>query len=364
MIATIVSCFNNYDIRLRYVEDVLSELGYSVIFICSDFDHGAKSSYVIDKENAIQIHVKQYEKNLSIDRIKSHLQFSKKVYFKLKEINPDLIYAIIPPNSLVKKLSLYRKKNKKTKLIYDIFDLWPESLPVSGTVKKLLFCWKNLRDKHLRIADKVFTECDYYKRFLPKSNSYKTAYLCKPERNLKFNHDNEHINFIYLGSINSLIDIKAIINFLICVKNVKPVSLSIIGNGERVEEFKALLSAAEITFRDFGAIYDESEKDKVISECHFGINMYRAGLCIGLTMKSLEYFSRGLPIINCNIADTYDIVEKYGCGFNISVDKDVKDMFKDFNEEKWLKMHSNTKKAYAENFSVGIYNEILKNNLQ
>ena len=39
-------------------------------------------------------------------------------------------------------------------------------------------------------------------------------------------------------------------------------------------------------------------------------------LFVGLTMKSIDYFKAGLPIINTIKSDTFQIVEEYKCGFN------------------------------------------------
>lgn len=39
-------------------------------------------------------------------------------------------------------------------------------------------------------------------------------------------------------------------------------------------------------------------------------------VCVGLTMKSIDYFQHGLPIINNIKADTTELVEEYKVGFN------------------------------------------------
>ena len=43
----------------------------------------------------------------------------------------------------------------------------------------------------------------------------------------------------------------------------------------------------------------------------------KESVCVGLTMKSIDYFQHGLPIINNIPADTAELVEKYGVGVNI-----------------------------------------------
>ena len=41
---------------------------------------------------------------------------------------------------------------------------------------------------------------------------------------------------------------------------------------------------------------------------------------MGLTMKSIDYLSFGLPLINTIGGDTWDIIEKYGIGVNVDPD--------------------------------------------
>jgi hypothetical protein len=44
---------------------------------------------------------------------------------------------------------------------------------------------------------------------------------------------------------------------------------------------------------------------------------------VNLTLKSVKYFSNGVPIINDIKFDTWDVVEKYEIGINISKNQDV-----------------------------------------
>lgn len=44
----------------------------------------------------------------------------------------------------------------------------------------------------------------------------------------------------------------------------------------------------------------------------------KSTVCVGVTMKSIDYFQFGLPIINNIPHDTEKIVREYKCGYNIS----------------------------------------------
>src|SRR5690606_31858517 len=151
--------------------------------------------------------------NLSMQRLISHHLFAKRVFEKIEEISPDLIYVMFPPNSLVKFVADYRRK-KEVKLIFDIYDLWPESFPISkykGVLSIPFKIWSGLRDHNLKYADMVITECELYQEKLHNQlRGLKTnvLYLTK-EKNMIVTKpilDQDLIHVCYLGSINSLID--------------------------------------------------------------------------------------------------------------------------------------------------------------
>jgi glycosyltransferase involved in cell wall biosynthesis len=121
----------------------------------------------------------------------------------------------------------------------------------------------------------------------------------------------------YLGSINNIIDIPKIKEIIETISKIKPVTLHIIGDGESKQELIDEAKAGGATVEYHGKIYDPQKKQDVFDKCHFGLNIMKSSVCVGLTMKSIDYFQHGLPIINNIPADTAEIVEEYGVGVNI-----------------------------------------------
>lgn len=326
MKAVCVSCFNYYDHRLKYVEEVLVELGYSVNYITSDFDHISKSRFTIDKKNATQIKTLEYSKNISIKRIASHYFFSKKMYEEFKEIKPDLIFVMIPPNFIARFATKYKKENPSVKLVIDVHDLWPETFP-SSKAKKLLSIpfkyWANLRDSSLTKADMVFSECNLFREkishLVPEHKNH-VFYLAKEKSQIKseVKLEADQIDICYLGSINSIIDINLIVELLSEINKLKKVVFHIIGDGENrdalIERFREL----DISVVYHGKIFDQEEKRKIFDKCYFGINIMKSEVLVGLTMKSADYFQAGLPILNNIQGDTKQWVEELGIGFNVT----------------------------------------------
>ena len=170
MKVTIVNCFDTNRDRVDLIYDYFKEKSYEVTVIESDFHHGKKEKKDITRDDFLFIDTLPYKRNLSVGRLKSHDDFSKKAIQLAADLQPDILYVMFPPNSLMKYASAYKAKNPQVKLIADIIDLWPESMPVPGSLKKLFVfkMWANIRNKHLAKADLVLTECHYYYDVLKK----------------------------------------------------------------------------------------------------------------------------------------------------------------------------------------------------
>lgn len=112
--ALIICHSDYYDNRIRFIEKFLVQKNCSVRILVADFDHIKKQKKTPRKENYFQIETKPYYKNISIRRIISHNDFSKKVKKTIEMLKPDLLWVMIPPNSLVENISRYKKKKSKT----------------------------------------------------------------------------------------------------------------------------------------------------------------------------------------------------------------------------------------------------------
>jgi glycosyltransferase involved in cell wall biosynthesis len=134
---------------------------------------------------------------------------------------------------------------------------------------------------------------------------------------LEWTSEPDVLTAVYLGSMNHIIDIDGIVDLLSRVKKKMKVKLHIIGDGESRDRFLSALDEARIGYEFHGFVYEEAEKMKIFSQCDFGINMMKSAVCVGLTMKSVDYFCYGLPIINNIPGDTWVLVEQYDAGVNV-----------------------------------------------
>lgn len=364
---TIVNCFETFEDRIDLIHDFFIDLGHEVTVIQSDFTHIKKTKRMDVKQDFIFVESKPYYKNLSLTRMISHYDFAKKAFKFVEELQPDLLYVIVPPNSLAKFAAAYKRNNNNVKLIFDLMDLWPETMPI-GNIKKIppFSFWRLMRDNSLEFADFVITECDLYKKVLKKKLEgikTETVYLAKRQVNTysKSVFDVNEIHLCYLGSINNIIDIPKIKEIIKLIHEIKPVTLHVIGDGESkdilIDEIKSTGAAVEY----YGKIYDPQKKQNIFDKCHFGLNIMKDTVCVGLTMKSIDYFQAGLPIINTIKGDTTEIVEKYKIGVNVSDNMiDVANIVVNNSMEELIIMRENTCKVFKKLFSVETFNNKLK----
>lgn len=373
--ALIITAFINYDydIRIKYLRNYLIKKDYEVIILSSDFDHRKKKRFESSIENAIFIHVPAYRKNISLSRIYSHFLFSKKVFLTCREIEPDLIYGITPPNFLFAYLKKYKYRQKTVKVIYEIEDLWPEALPLNRKLKKIFMpitaIWSFIRNKNIKSADAVIFECDLFKNYLNETllhNQFKrTIYLCRDDTYKETEIPvGDRWQFLYLGSINNLIDINLIIKVLKIANQIKTSNLVIIGAGEKKDELVNKCKSIGVSVTDHGIIYDDSHKEKIISKCHFALNIMKDTVFVGATMKSLEYFHYGVPVINNIPADSSEMIQEFNCGFDIADNDNFEREFYNFLKMQDInsiaEMHNNSRKVYETYFSPNSFESNIK----
>lgn len=365
----IVTAYFNYDwdIRIKYLEHFFEKANCEVQIISSNFNHRSKKIYKSGKKNLELIKVPQYKKNLSVGRMVSHVFFSKKVLEKYISIKPDIIYCITPPNFLFYFSSKYKTKYGNVKLIYEIEDLWPESLPVSDIKKRFLqllfMIWKAIRNRYIDRADGIVLECALYKDYLPPkllaSIPWKVIYLSKETNNINYSEESpdiqsDNLRILYLGSVNNLIDIEFIVRFMAKLNVKRTCRLVFIGGGEKTNEFLDKCRTMNVTFENYGEIYEEEEKASIIQTCHFALNIMKHTVAVGATMKLLEYAANGIPIVNNIAGDTVDIIENYKCGYNVlynTIDSAVKEICA-LDQEQYLIIKNNTRQMYDKLFST------------
>lgn len=320
----IINCFDTYEHRAELLRKHFAAQGKIVRVLTSDWKHFHKTVRLECPEGYEMIHAHPYQKNLSISRMASHYRFAQDVMARVEMLKPKMIWALIPPNSLAQAAVRYKKKHPQVKLVLDLIDMWPETMPISSFKTLPPFSWwKMLRDNHVGHADAVVTECQLYQTILQGKcapEKLHTLYLARPwmENAAKVDLPKDRVALCYLGSINNIIDIDCIGNIIRSLGGA--VDLHIIGDGESRENLIAVAKNAGANVIFHGKVYDRERKQAIMDQCHAGLNIMKKSVFVGLTMKSMDYFECGIPIINNIRGDTWNFVEEFGIGVNIEED--------------------------------------------
>lgn len=359
MKVVVINCFDIFEQRAAVVAENFIRLGHDVTVIESDFSHTYKQTAEI-KNDHVLIKTRPYTRNLSVARLLSHHYFSRDTFKQVEQLQPELVYALIPPNSLAKAAHAYKKKHSEVKLILDILDLWPETLPV-GSIKQMFpfTLWRNIRDLHVNNADMVITECNLYQEILAnvlRDRTTKTLYLAKSAEPILSTPalDSTSIQLAYLGSINNIIDIPMIVKLTKAIDSVKPVTVHIIGSGENKDTLLNELKKNSIQTEYVGIEYDETKKQAIFDHCHFGLNIMKESVVVGLTIKSIDYFYAGLPILNTIKSDTKQLVSENQIGFNVTEDNlaTIASAVATMSDEEMSAMRKRTQAVFETHFSA------------
>ena len=368
MKVVVINCFPSVENnRVIPILEFYEKRNDNVVLLTSDFNHYNKKKYIMNRENIVQLNVLPYKKNMSIARIISHFIFSFKVYKYVLREEPSIIYAKIPPNTLLCFLSRAKLK-KKFVLIGDVYDLWPESMP-SLRKEKFPFSlvsllWKKIRDNNIECIDYTIYECNLYKKYIKNTGKADTLYLCRDDIESEYlltssQNSLEILRLCYIGNIGELIDLNLLVKLVKLIMVYKEVEVYIIGDGNNKHKMINALTNIKCRIFDCGIIFNEVDKAKIMGKCHFGLNFMKKDLIIGLSNKSIDYLKTGLPILNTVLYDTESIIEKYNAGYTIKEDtlEYYVKILVQLEEKDFNRIKSNARKAYIENFTKEIFLE-------
>ena len=107
-------------------------------FFFANWNHIKKEKFTLAANHRIhKIEVPKYNKNISLDRIFSHIVFSVKLFFKKEIMTSKIIICSVPTNLAIIPLLLIKLIKPKTRIIIDIVDIWPEAIPLNKNTKKI-----------------------------------------------------------------------------------------------------------------------------------------------------------------------------------------------------------------------------------
>ena len=342
---------------LRYLND-------DVMFITSDFDHSRKQ-YKTPEElsGAFNIHVPSYRKNLSLDRVYSHIVFAYKLRKKLNSLQevPTTIYCSMPTSTAAYVCGKFCKKHN-VKFVIDVIDLWPDSLiPIMGRigarfVKFLIWPWQFVTIQTYKMADVILGESRQYAHEAACYNHRASVYplylgvdkkkvseLITESKLILYKPDDE-IWIGYGGNLGVSYDFETLIKGVSALNGKYRYKLFLIGDGicrMEIERLINLYSAnAEITgFLEYGDLL------KYLFFCDIAVNIFRDNTKVVHSYKFNDYVATNCFILNSLPGETADMVDQYKIGLNFdfgdnSFDKVLLRCMKNWSDYKEWKINS------------------------
>ena len=365
--AVFISCFDSYDNRVKAFVELFEQKGYETRYLYADFHHMSKCYNNNTYENGERINVVPYNKNLSVKRLYSHYIFSKKVIKYIKIYHPDFIYCMVPPNSLVKEIGIYKQTHTEIKLVFDIYDMWPESFPYSRYSKLLQLpfaYWGKLRRNYVRQADVIFCVSEEGKKLLVPEVYGKPVKVIRPaipEGEMpEYNPREDVFSFVYLGMINHIVDMDLGEEILGALAKKKRTLLHIIGEGQYLNEFVARLEKDGVEVICHGCVFEQKEKNMIFSLCNMGLNIPRKEIDSTMSLKAIEYMRAGLPFVNNASGEIRKIVEEDEVGINIAGDniEEIISWILKLGKQDYMKIHDKCVNSYKSRFLTQNYAEI------
>jgi glycosyltransferase involved in cell wall biosynthesis len=349
----IVSPFYNNDYRYSrpgFVRYFLETNKIDVDVVTSDFSHTHKK--VINHERCVNLKTIKYKKNTSLLRFVSHFKLSLDFFFFIKReySNYDVIY-ITAPFALTAFLT---KTFINTKVIIDIVDFWPLSLPFpkNRIVNSILFFWTWLNKKAFKKADKVTSlsttflsdaGIDRKEQILLSGNSI----------NVNFEKNDAVLNIIYIGNIGLLYDFNTLIKAMLLVGSEK-FFLHIIGDGDKKDNLLKKLEQENIKYKYYGKVFGD-DISSIIKHCDVGFNGYK-NTTASFSYKAITYMQYGLPLINSMRGDLWEYIDNYKLGVNYN-EMNIEHLacvLCEMIEYDKNTYHENVKKFFNENLEIDI----------
>ena len=372
--------------RFNYLANMLSDNGYDVELVTSDFSHITKNKRAKtchpDKYKVTFIEEPCYSKNVSIKRFYSHYVMGRnlKKYFKSRK-KPEIIYCSVPSLDIASVAAEYAMKNK-IRFVIDVQDLWPEAFQMIFNIpiiSKVLFYPMLRKANYIYKAadDIVAVSQTYVDRALNVNNKCKdglsiflgtdfSTFDYITSSNLLVKPDKE-LWLVYIGTLGHSYDLTIVIDALKILqsKEVKNLKFIIIGDGPLKNKFEKYAEELGVYAQFIGRLCYK-EMVQYLKLCDMAVNPIVDKSVATIINKHADYVAAGLPILNTQKSEEYrSLLIEYEAGFN-SESNDPNELseniLKLYNDaDLRSSMGRNSRKLGVEKFDRNLtYTEIIK----
>ncbi|HDO06379.1 MAG TPA: glycosyltransferase WbuB [Bacteroidetes bacterium] len=324
------------NIRISTIYRLLKEKDADVELITTDFNHRKKRKHNPTQHPAdiTFLPVPEYQRNVSLQRLYSHLVFAFRLRSCLKKLSyhPSKVYCLVPAVSAGWACAGYCKRNN-IPFVVDVIDLWPESFIVLSSHKKLLqlitFPWKKMAEKVYKSADFLFAGSVQYAQHAQRFNKKTKAvpvYLGTDVRqfqslisanSLKIGKPSRQKWICFGGMLGNSYDIEIILESFkkLSALNRHDVKLIFIGDGQEAGKILQFKSQYDLNIEVTGFL-DYAGYMKYLSYADIAINSFKKGTQVAYSYKFNDYITAGIPVLNNVKGEMAALITRYNIGRN------------------------------------------------
>lgn len=287
----------------------------------------------------------------------------------------DVIYAYHPPLT-VGIAAVFIKFFRRTPIVYDIQDMWPDTLKATGMLnnQRLLNIIGRVCQLVYKFVDHIVVLCPGFKKILieravPESKISVIYNWCDEEvltktQPLKLEYQQlmqDKFNVVFAGNIGKAQALDKILDVAKDIEEMKEIQFVFVGGGTETERLKLRLNNENINNVTFIPRMPMSEVGGVLNYASLLLVHLKRDPLFEITVpsKTQAYMAIGKPLLMAVAGDAADIVKLAECGrMAVSEDKDsiraaILDIYKLSALEK-QQLGLNARNFYNEKLSLKI----------
>lgn len=308
-------------LRYSYLVKLLVETGHTVTWWTSQFAHLGKryltkeevnleNSNLMPNGRIITTWTTSYTKHVGLKRLVNHVIWAFTFYRVAKNAadTPDVMLLSSPPLT-VAFFARRLARARRSILVLDIQDLWPEAFdvalpPALRPIGKIGFApLRAVETANFRQADAL----------IAVSQTYLTNALAragdKPGRVIPIGIDLDRwptvtkkysgqVNICYAGTLGAQHDVATVIRAAKMLESRSDIRFFIAGDGPQRQEIEALARSCGLSNITFTGWLDLVSLQRLLLDCHVGILAVSQGSVISIPAKTFDYMAAGLALVS------------------------------------------------------------------
>lgn len=386
-------------LRTGIFAEVLADLGHSVTWWSSTFDHTAKKLRAESDQNfelrdnyqLRLLHGKPYQKNISLQRFINHRNLATRFRIQTRQIDqlPDIIFCSFPTIELAHEALLFGKRHG-IPVIFDVRDMWPDifvNLAPKVARPFVRIGLSNLFRTTRKCFAGAFAITGHAPDFVDWGLEYAGRKKTKWDRDFPFGyHDrtpeqdalgianqfwdqlgvtsqSEVPTICFFGALGKQFVMEPVIEAVRRINKDTPIKLVVCGDGGRLPDYR------RSTEKDGNILFpgwvEGPQIWSLMRRSTIAVAPYQdsADFRASIPNKAIEYMSAGLPILSSlGGGELNQLLEERQCGQSYAgnsqvLESQIRNLLD--SPDKLNKMSSNARQLFEERFRAEtVYGEL------